>query len=154
MIWLFFTLSSNSPSTKCGCPVLNSHPAGCHLGPSSSGCPEWRHTGLQGVWEMFQWFIWRTNLFLEIISPSNIKPLNFDILFIDLFLGVSAPERNGAPAYSVPARARSEVKKPDRLHHLHGQCGGLQRCGGWTPLPAHQRAHSASRWFMLIPCCG
>lgn len=41
--------SPNSPSTKCGGPVVNSHSAGCHMGPSSSGCSEWRHTGLQGI---------------------------------------------------------------------------------------------------------
>lgn len=35
--------------------------------------------------------------------------LNSFILFIDLFLGVSAPEWDGAPAYSVPARARGEA---------------------------------------------
>lgn len=73
------------------------------------------------------------------------------ILFIDLFLGVSAPEWDRAPANSVPAGARGEAEKPHRLHHLHDQCGSLQCCGGWAPLPAHQRAHSASRWVTVNP---
>lgn len=49
---MFYTLlhsSPNIPFTKCGDPVLNSHTAGCHMGPSSSGYSEWGHTGLQGI---------------------------------------------------------------------------------------------------------
>lgn len=41
--------SPNIPSPKCGGPVLHRHSAGCHMGPSSSGCSEWGYTGLQGI---------------------------------------------------------------------------------------------------------
>lgn len=49
---VIYTLPRSSPdipSSKCGGPVLNGHTAGCHMGPSTSGCSEWGHTGLQGI---------------------------------------------------------------------------------------------------------
>ncbi len=40
--------SANSPTPECGHSVRNSHPAGRDVGPSSRGCTERRHPGLQG----------------------------------------------------------------------------------------------------------
>lgn len=41
--------SPNCSTSKCSGTVFNSYSAGCYLGPTSSGCSERRHTGLQGV---------------------------------------------------------------------------------------------------------
>lgn len=50
LFWFTFCLfSPNSSTPKCGDPVLNSYTTGCHMGPSSSGCSKWGHTGLQGI---------------------------------------------------------------------------------------------------------
>lgn len=93
--------SPNIPSPECGGPVLNSHTAGCHMGPSSSGCSEWGHTGLQGINNVFCVATNQPNLHhaflifirsLKNMNEHEFCTLNCFILFIDIFLGVSAPE--------------------------------------------------------------
>lgn len=121
IIYILPHSSPNIPSPKCGGPVVNSHAAGCHMGPSSSGRSEWGHTGLQGI-NSVPFSCVATNqpnlhhaFLIFVFSLKNVWILHFWtlgnslILFIDLFLGVSAPEWDGAPAYSVPAGARGEA---------------------------------------------
>lgn len=75
------------------------------------------------------------------LSPTATSPVP-----TDLFLGGSAAEPHGAGEDAFPGRERREAQEPDRLHHVHGQRGGLQRSRGRASELPHPGPDPASRW--------
>lgn len=71
-------------------------------------------------------------------TPQSLVPT-------DLFLGSPAEEPHGEGEDTFPGREQCETQEPDWLHGLHGQRGGLQRCGGWATEYPHPGPDSASR---------
>lgn len=100
------------------------------------------HSNRQGVW------VEQTKVSLRpegagrgCLSPTATSPVP-----TDLFLGGSAAEPHGTGEDAFPGRERREAEEPDRLHHVRGQRGGLQRSRGRAAQRPDQRPDPASRW--------